>query len=144
MPDAIEITIAIAAPPETVWRCLTGNAAILDWWGLPVRLEPRPGGRFEERWPDARGRETVTAGRVLTCDAPTLLTLTWADEDWTVKTRVSIRLAARDHSTALTLRHSGWRQFGATDGDRLLAQHRAGWRKHLDDLKAYAEVRATD
>jgi uncharacterized protein YndB with AHSA1/START domain len=57
MPDAktersLTLSRAIAARPETVWRCLTEPTLLCQWFAprpvtvIEVRLDPRPGGEF--------------------------------------------------------------------------------------------------
>lgn len=139
---AIRLSADIAVPPATLWRCLTDAAEMRRWWGLPVSLEAVPGGRFEEVWRDGDGRRIVTRGTVLRAEAPALLELTWADEDWTCETRLRITLSGSGVATRLELRHDGWRNFPAPQGAALRRAHLAGWQRHLRSLKAHAEAAA--
>jgi uncharacterized protein YndB with AHSA1/START domain len=79
--DRIVICAQIDAPRDRVWRALTEEELIAEWWGSYVSLDRRPGGRLTERWTDAGGREVVTSGEVLRLIAPRTLELTWADGD---------------------------------------------------------------
>lgn len=51
----LEVTRRFAAPPETVWRCLTDPALLVQWWAPKpvvtevVALDLRPGGAFHLR-----------------------------------------------------------------------------------------------
>lgn len=139
---AIRLSADIAVPPAALWRCLTEPAEMLRWWGLPVSIEPLAGGRFEEVWRDGAGRRIVTRGTVLRAEAPALLELTWADEDWTCETRLRITLSGSVGATRLELRHDGWRNFPAPQGAALRRAHLAGWQRHLRCLKAHAEAAA--
>ncbi len=138
--EAITLGTEVAVPPATLWHCLTDPAEMRRWWGLPVTLEPIPGGRFEEVWRDGAGRRIVTRGTVLQAEAPALLELTWADEDWTCETRLRLALNGSGDATRLELRHDGWRNFPAPQGADLRQAHLAGWQRHLRSLKTHAEA----
>ena len=52
----------MGAPRDHVWRALTEEEHIAEWWGDYVSLNTRPGGRPTERWTDANGREVLISG----------------------------------------------------------------------------------
>jgi uncharacterized protein YndB with AHSA1/START domain len=58
--DRIVICAEIDAPRDRVWRALTEQEQIAEWWGGYVSLDARLGGRLTERWTDAGGREVFT------------------------------------------------------------------------------------
>jgi len=103
------------------------------WWGDHVNLDARSDGAFVERWRD-QGRDVVTRGRVILCEPPRRLFLTWADEDWRHETEVAFLLSASDKGCRLALRHTGWDPFPTALRDA----HRDGWRHHLANLERYA------
>lgn len=138
--DAIVHTIDIAAPRGVVWRCLTETSCIRAWWNPGVSLAPRVGGRFTEPWRDADGREVVTSGEVVQLVEPETLVLTWADADWIAETTVWVQLTEQGGGTHLELVHAGWEQFPEDERSGLVANHSAGWQRHLQALKAYAET----
>jgi uncharacterized protein YndB with AHSA1/START domain len=138
--DRVVVRAEIRAPRELVWRSLTEEERIVEWWGGHVSLEARPGGRFAERWTDAGQREVVTSGEVVLMDAPRALELTWADEDWDKPTRVLFRLEeAAEDTTRLTLEHSGWETFPLSAREELVRAHALGWSRHVASLRAYSE-----
>ncbi len=137
--DRVVVRAEIRAPRELVWRSLTEEERIAEWWGGYVSLEARPGGRFTERWTDAGGRKVVTSGGVIRMEAPRTLELTWADEDWGEPTRVLLRLEeAADDTTRLTLEHSGWEAFPLSAREPALRAHASGWSRHVASLQAYS------
>lgn len=125
------LTRVLPAPPIVVWRLLVQPRT---WWGEHVSLDARPGGRFRETWADDRGRITVTSGTVSRCEAPLLLELSWADDDWTASTVLRIVLAPRHDGTDLHLVHEGWDRLPAAGRTALMQAHEAGWNHHLDNL----------
>ncbi len=133
------VRVEIRAPRELVWRSLTEEERIAEWWGPHVSLEARPGGCLTERWTDAVGREVVTSGKVLQLIAPRTLELRWADEDWDGPTRVLLRLEGGADATRLTVEHSGWEAFPPLLREELIGAHAAGWSEHLANLAAYSQ-----
>jgi len=87
-PDCIVIDAEIGVPRDTVWRALIEEERIAEWWGDYVSFDARPGGYLTERWTDAEGREVLTTGEVVRLEAPRVLELAWADDDWDEPTRV--------------------------------------------------------
>lgn len=105
-----------------------------------VSLDVRPRDGFEERWTDDGGREVVTSGEVVRLNAPHVLELTWADDDWNESTRMLFQLEPAD-TTRLTLTHSGWEALPSSSRERLIREHASGWSHHMKNLQAYAASR---
>ncbi len=125
-------TVLVPAPPERVWSLVAEPDGRAGWWPY-LDLDATPGGRFEERWTDAAGHEVTTSGDVLDVEPPRLLRLSWKDDGWPAVTEVELRLEPQSGATLVTVRHTGWSAL--PDAAALVADHRAGWRMHLDDLR---------
>jgi uncharacterized protein YndB with AHSA1/START domain len=136
--DRIVICAEIDAPRDRVWRALTEEWRIAEWWGSYVSLDACLGGRLTERWTDADGREVVTSGEVVRLIAPRTLELTWADGGWDGPTRVLFRLEEAAATTRLTLEHSGWEAFPSSSREELIHAHASGWSQHIANLVAYS------
>jgi uncharacterized protein YndB with AHSA1/START domain len=136
--DRIVTHAQIDAPRDRVWRALTEEEQVAEWWGGYVSLDARPGGRLTERWTDAGGREVVTIGEVVRLTAPRMLELTWADDDWDESTCVLFRLEEAADATRLTLEHSGWEAFSSSLREELISAHASGWFQHMANLAAYS------
>ncbi len=136
--DQIVICAQINVPRDRVWRALTEEEQIAEWWGGYVSLDARPGGRLTERWTDSGGREVVTSGEVVRLNAPQTLELTWADDDWDESTRVLFQLEEAADGTHLTLEHSGWEAFPSSLREELIRAHASGWSQHVAKLAAYS------
>jgi uncharacterized protein YndB with AHSA1/START domain len=130
----ILLSTTLDASPAAIWAALTEEAQIHRWWGDHVALDPRPGGRFRERWSDGGGGVVVTTGEVVRVEPGELLELTWADEGWDVTTRVRFTLEPLDEGTRLVLEHQGWSDFPADEREEVMADHAAGWQRHLTNL----------
>jgi uncharacterized protein YndB with AHSA1/START domain len=135
----IELNVVVACPPEAVWRALTDNSALRQWWAPGVVIDPEVGGAFVEPWVDPSGRRRVTSGVVLEAIPGVRLALTWADHGWPATTFVEIALAPHPEGTFVLLRHTGWEQWTEADRARLLPSHAEGWEHHLAALAAFCE-----
>ena len=130
----------IAAPPGAVWRALVDPDQRRRWWSY-LELDPVVGGRFTERWAGPDGEEMVTTGSVLEAIDGRLLRLTWSDAAWPAPTEVEVSVAPAPGGAVVRVRQVGFDRL--PDGQRLAADHAAGWRAHLSNLRSVAEGRAT-
>jgi len=130
--------IYIASPPENVWRALTSSEFTRKYfWERDVEIEPKPGGAFALRLPD--GRVNVR-GKVVVCDPPRKLSLTWQVE-WPEEFRrlpeclVTYELAQAGEAVRLTMTEShSW-----DVPDAILSGGRLGWPAILSSLKSLLE-----
>ena len=91
MANEIRRTVALARPPEDVWKALTEADQISSWFGAEVDLTPYAGGRAAFRWPDGRTRDAV----VEVADPPRELALRWLPFERDVEGRAYQRPAGR-------------------------------------------------
>jgi uncharacterized protein YndB with AHSA1/START domain len=132
--NEIELEQMAEASPARVWEALIRPGL---WWNEGATLEPRIGGKFFEPW-TAGGVEHRTFGTITQIDAPHLLAMGWRDEDWEFETAVSFSISGQGNAARILLRHGGWEGAPASQRDRLLADHREGWSRHLRNLAACA------
>lgn len=130
---AVHEAVVVPAPRQDVWRAVVDAEERARWWPY-LHLDARAGGRMEERWTDASGAKVVTAGEVVEVIPPRLIRLTWGDDGWPAATEVELRLERQRGGTLVAVRHTGWDPL--PDARALVADHRAGWRAHLEDLGA--------
>jgi uncharacterized protein YndB with AHSA1/START domain len=111
------VALRIAAPPRRVFEAFTTE--IGQWWRphqlFPftgrgdgrLAIEPRPGGRFTESYPDG---DEFEIGRVLVWEPPERLALSWRAETFPpgVETSVHVRFEAVDTATRVVVEHLGW------------------------------------
>lgn len=134
--SSLQLRTTIEAAPERVWSALTDQADRDQWWP-GVTLERCPGGQLTELWTDHDGTVRRTQGRVRALEGNAVLVFEWADEGWPAPTVVEILLRrSATSATLVTVRESGWEHL--PEGGRLVAEHRAGWRMHLEHLRQYA------
>jgi len=127
-PGVLEVSLHIAATPETVFPYFTDPARYARWMGTPVILDPAPGSTYR-----VTIREDVEAsGHFLEIDPPRRLAFTWG---WTRddavppgSTRVVVTLEPEGGGTRVVLRHHG------LPDDHQVGQHRKGWEIYLARL----------
>lgn len=133
--DEIKLEQQVAASPSRVWEALIRPGL---WWSDGVTLEPRIGGQFFEPWSDG-GIDHRTSGTITRMEPPHLLAMSLEDEDWDFETAVTINITARGDGSLVSLRHSGWKTAPEAERVQLVADHRSGWTRHLENLGACAE-----
>lgn len=128
-PEFLEVSMHIAAHPETVFPYFTDPARYTQWMGNRAVLEPVPGGVYRVDLRD----DVQAAGEFLEIDPPHRLVFTWG---WTHghavapgTTRVVVTLEEEDGGTRLVLRHHDL----PTDEQR--DEHRMGWARYLARLE---------
>ncbi len=113
----------IPRPPEKVWAALTVPERIADWFGSPVEIDLRVGGKYRVLFP--HGRDDVTDATITACDPPRLLEMEWGDAI------VRWELMPAEGGCRLVFHQAGlnaWWFLG----------NAAGWRGFIDDLVSVA------
>jgi uncharacterized protein YndB with AHSA1/START domain len=130
--DPIEVSLHIAAPPETVFSYFTDPARYVQWMGNHATLEPAPGGSYRVVM---RGG-VEAAGEFIEVEPPHRLVFTWGwTHDHAVApgtTRVVVTLAEEDGGTRVVLRHHD------LPDDEQRDHHRKGWELYLARLDVCA------
>ena len=127
-PDVLEVSVHIAALPETVFPYFTDPARYVLWMGTEAELQPRPGGVYRV----TMGNGVQASGEFLEVEPPRRLVFTWGwNHDPAVSpgsTRVEVTLAEEDGGTRVVLRHAG-----LPDSDQR-GHHGDGWQMYLGRL----------
>jgi len=110
---AVVLRRSFAAPADDLWDAITDPERVSRWF-LPVSGDLRVGGVYQV--------EGNAGGRILRCEPPTLLVVTWifgADIETTTGSEVHVTLSPEpDGGTELMLRHVAvvdpalWEQYG--------------------------------
>lgn len=126
--EPIEVTVHIAARPETVFPYFTDPERYSQWMGASAVLRPEPGGAYQVTIRDG----TVAAGEFLEIEPPRRIAFTWGwNHDPAVapgSTRVVVTLEPEEGGTRVVLRHYG------LPTDERVGHHRKGWTLYLDRL----------
>jgi uncharacterized protein YndB with AHSA1/START domain len=127
-PAALEVSVFIAAEPETVFPYFVDPGRYVQWMGNAAELEPMPGGSYRVSMRDG----VAAAGRFVEIDPPRRIVFTWGwTHDHAVapgSTRVVVTLAPEDGGTRVVLRHHD------LPDDEQRVHHRKGWELYLDRL----------
>jgi len=124
----VEVSLHIAAQPETVFPYFTDPDRYALWMGSDATIEPEPGGSYSIRMRDG----IEAAGEFIEVDPPRRVVFTWG---WTHdravppgSTRVVVTLQREHGGTRVVLRHHDLPDDGQRD------HHRRGWELYLDRL----------
>jgi len=126
--DVVEVSVYIAARPETVFPYFTDPGRYVQWMGRDATLQPVPGGSYRVCMQDG----VEAAGEFVEIDPPRRVVFTWG---WTHDpavppgtTRVVITLHAEQDGTRVVLRHHDLPDAGQRD------HHGKGWEVYLSRL----------
>jgi uncharacterized protein YndB with AHSA1/START domain len=127
--NAVEVSLFVAARPETVFPYFTDPGRYVLWMGSDASLDPMPGGAYRVRM--TSGAEAI--GEFIEVSPPHRLVFTWGwSNDPTVPpgtTRVVITLVEEDGGTRVLLRHHDLPDADQRD------HHRKGWDAYLSRLQ---------
>lgn len=138
-----EVSVHVAATPETVFPYFTVPARYVEWMGSQAVLEPAPGGVYRIRMNDG----FAAAGTFLEVEPPQRIVFTWGWADGEAaehvlhersepdggtlpagSTRVVVTLEEEDGGTRVTVRHQD------LPTDELRDAHRVAWQTYLSRL----------
>lgn len=127
-PDVLEVSVHIAATPETVFPYFTDPARYTQWMGSEAKLDPTPCGTY--RVTMRNGVEA--AGEFVEVEPPHRVVFTWG---WTHddsvapgSTRVVVTLEEERGGTRVVLRHHD------LPDSRQREHHGKGWATYLHRL----------
>jgi uncharacterized protein YndB with AHSA1/START domain len=131
-PEVLEVSLHIAARPETVFPYFTDPDRYVQWMGTSATLDAVPGGVYRVGMRDG----VEATGEFVEVDPPHRVVFTWG---WTDQfavapgsTRVVVTLTAEDGGTRVVLRHHG------LPTEELRQHHRTGWEAYLSRLAVRA------
>ena len=138
----LELTRALAAPRERVFRALTQGDDLAVWWGPrgfttpEIEFDLRVGGRYRFTMQPPEGDPFHISGEFREIDPPSSLSYTFRYDEPTPDDRetvVTLTVDDVDGTTELALRQ------GEFATEERLALHRGGWTDSLDKLSALLE-----
>ena len=149
--DTITGDIEIAAPPETVFRALTDERQLFQWWGKDAdckghwHVDARKGGRWRFQSRNQSGTAALNGsiqheatGEILEYDPPRLLVYSWI-ANWhdrpNESTVVRWELTPTKSGTRVRVQHSGLAQQSESRKG-----YSGGWPGVLELLKKHCEA----
>jgi uncharacterized protein YndB with AHSA1/START domain len=149
--DAVTGEVEVCAPPERVFRALTDERQLFQWWGeggsckaALWHMDARKGGKWRYQSRDTTGRNAANGvthfearGDILEFDPPRLLVYTWIANWHDCPSDVTVvrwELTATRSGTRVKVTHSGLAQQPASRKD-----YSGGWSGVLELLKKHCE-----
>ena len=127
---AVEVSRAIEATPEVVFRMLTQPLDLSFWLCHHAWTDPRPGGDFHLRWRNG----WWARGVFLMVERPQRIELTWQGKDEPGETNLVFEIRAQDNGTMVRVVHSG---FGAEAvWEKAVAEAESSWPRVLENLES--------
>jgi uncharacterized protein YndB with AHSA1/START domain len=135
--DHVERTVVLDASPEDVWRAVSDEAELAEWFGADVALDPTPGGRGRFDEPGGATRHAV----VEEVDEGRRLVWRWWGDDGAAPSRVALTVERVDGGTRLTVVEAPVVPRAAA-GEGLRAARAAAWDRRLLALELRSLVPA--
>lgn len=117
----------IPRPPEKVWAALTIPERIADWFGSPVEIDLRVGGKYLVLF--SRENDDLVEGTITACDPPHLLEMEWCGPAG--DTQLRWELSPEAGGCRLVFHQKGLSAWWLLGGA-------AGWRGFVDDVVSVA------
>jgi len=127
-------TTYIRSTPKEVWAAITKPEFTRQYWaGLANVSDWKKGSKWEHT---TKENEAWITGKVLECNPPKRLVLSWADpDDHKDKSRVTFELEKVEDMVHLTVTHDKF-----TTGSTMAGKVSQGWPKVLSSLKTFLET----
>ena len=127
-------TTFIRSTPKKTWDAISKPEFTRQYWGgMANSSDWKKGSTWEHLNPD---NEVWIIGKVVECDPPKRLVLTWADpDDLKDKSRVTFEIEAIEDMTCLTVTHGNF-----VAGSTMVKKVSGGWPRVLSSLKTYLET----
>ena len=137
----VERHIEINASVPEVWQLISTQEGMRQWFGSDIQIDMRVGGRYRLMNPE---QNQVISGEVLELISPSVLKLSWFEEDsdWVNPTQVTFRLEETSGGTRVHVTHAGFDSIGKQGWQRTYEEYQKGWTRHrlLENLKTRAEA----
>jgi len=125
LPETIELTVRIAASPETVFRFFSDPKRYRLWMGEQSTMQPGRYGKLTVSF----GPGPTAIGKIIEWAEPERIVFDWSHEGSAEKpSRVTVLLEEQDGGTLVTLRHEGISDAMQREGTA------SGWKYYLSTL----------
>ena len=142
----IKIIVEIDASPEVVFKAISNQTELTNWFPDDAILEPRAGGKYmvvflkDSKKPRMKmDRDFINEGKILEIIKNKKLVHTWQWKTFSgfPETVVIWELEQVNNKTRLTLTHSGFT--GKEEGPASVQEHNKGWTFFLNELVSYCK-----
>ncbi len=127
-------TTFIRSTPKKTWDAISKPEFTRQYWGgMANASDWKKGSTWEHLNPD---NEVWITGKVVECDPPKRLVLTWADpDDLKDKSRVTFEIEKMDDMVCLTVTHDQFKT-----GSKMAPKVAKGWPLVLSSMKSFLET----
>ena len=127
-------TTFIRSTPKKTWDAISKPEFTRQYWGgMANASDWKKGSKWEHLNPD---NEVWITGKVVECDPPERLVLTWADPDRLKdKSRVTFEIEKMDDMVCLTVTHDQFKT-----GSTMAGKVAKGWPLVLSSMKSFLET----
>ncbi len=130
VPDRIEKEVYYPYPPERVWRAITDQKELGEWF-VQGDFQPEVGYEYNFANDDTRVR-----GTVLEVEPPGKLVYTWIKNDTEIETTVIWTLEPKNDGTVLRIEHVGISQYKYSAPELFESTHH-GWEYVVQAIGAH-------
>jgi uncharacterized protein YndB with AHSA1/START domain len=129
-------TTLIRTTPKKLWEAITKPEFTRQYWaGVENVSDWKKGSKWEHIGGDEK-REVWITGKVLECNPPKRLVLSWADpDDLADKSRVTFEIEAIEDMVCLTVTHGNFKA-----GSTMAGKVSGGWPRVLSSMKSFLET----
>ena len=132
--------ISLNAPVERVWKALTDNAQMKEWYFDIADFKPEVGFEFSFTGQGSDCEDFVHECRITKVEPLKLLQHTWTYKDHSGESVLTWELMAEGDKTHIKLTHEGLHTFAAHGKDFGRDSFNAGWEEIVKtNLKKYVE-----
>ena len=129
-------TTYIRSTPKKVWAAITKPEFTRQYWGGLANVSDWKKGSTWQMATAGEKPEVYCTGKVLECDPPKRLVISWADpDDLADKSRVTFEIEAIGDQVCLTVTHGNFKA-----GSTMAGKVSWGWPRVLSSMKSYLET----
>ena len=129
-------TTYIRSTPKAVWAAITKPEFTRQYWGGLANVSDWKKGSTWQMATAGEKPEVYTTGKVLVCNPPKRLVLTWVDpEKLADKSRVTYEIEIVKDAVCLTVTHDQFKS-----GSKMPGRVNGGWPRVLSSLKSFLET----